>query len=318
MANGGGGALEAQQQIAASIPYRNIAQRNPAEQFLSAFYTARQVNAQRQRLEQQLLKMDLDAKFKEQAHELGVARLETMAALQTAEHNRKMQGMEDQMERAAAGMQMKDRIQSWKEGIDQEKMEGTTALLTAAQGLDISDPKFKEKLAEMEITPSMARAAQTPFGKQILAGKRDDYTKMAIGQYKLYGEKRKQFDSEAAKTFGFTDYQMFNHPDWWKPSDPSKSGEKQEAYMWPDRTGKSQWITVPASVRSSWMNRFKELEANRAALPALDSKEQQQLRDETGGAASAAPADPSERQVNTIYRTPKGNFRWDGTQWQVP
>lgn len=275
----GGGALEAQQQIAAGIPYRNIAQRNPAEQFLSAFFTAHQINARRQQLENQLLKMDMDSRFKEQEYERRVAQMNMTAVLQTAEHNRKMQGMEDAMERAAAGLQMKDRIQSWKEGIDQEKIEGTTALLNATQGLDPSDPKFKEKLAEMEVTPSLARAVQTPFGQKILAGKRDDYAKMATGKYKLFDEKRKGFDAEVTNTFGKADYNMFIHPEWWVPSEDGKN----KAYKWIDSKGGEQWITMPASVVNNFTNRFKELEKNRQALPQLDSREQRQLIEEQTG-----------------------------------
>lgn len=31
-----------------------------------------------------------------------------------------------------------------------------------------------------------------------------------------------------------------------------------------------------------------------------------------------APADPSARQKGSLYQTPKGNFTWDGSQWQTP
>lgn len=51
MANGGGGALEAQQRIAADIPYKNIALENPADRFLNAWSMATQLKLKKSEIE---------------------------------------------------------------------------------------------------------------------------------------------------------------------------------------------------------------------------------------------------------------------------
>jgi hypothetical protein len=51
MANGGGGALEAQQRIGAEIPYKNIALGNPADKFLNAWSMATQLRLKKSEIE---------------------------------------------------------------------------------------------------------------------------------------------------------------------------------------------------------------------------------------------------------------------------
>lgn len=255
MANGEG-ALEAQQRIAAEIPYKNLAQRNPAEQFLSTFFTAQQIGNQRRRLEEQLLKMEMDTKFKEQNYELNVAKLTIGSALQTAEHNRRMEAMQNQLDLGAARINLQQNAQDYKEMQDKEKMEGTSALITAASSIDKNDPKFLEKISSWATDPAVARALQTPLGRQILKGTKEDFNQARRHEVDLSNAKLRGFESEVKDTFGFADNKMFLHPEWWIPTDNTG---KQKSYMWHDSQGHPQYITLPSSVVNSYTNRYKQL-----------------------------------------------------------
>lgn len=270
MANGGGGALEAQQQIAASIPYRNLAQRNPAEQFLSAFFTASQVGNQRRRLEEQLMKMDLDAKFKEQAHELGVARLETMAALQTAEHNRKMQGMENEMTRFGIAMDAKNNVQDWRERRDQETMEGTSALISSLHSMKSKpgDPDYYEELSHIAANPSVARALNTPLGRQLVKTQKEDHNLAVKRLIDANNASRRGFDTEVANTFGRLNYDMFIHPDWWIDTKDETTGKPMKAFRWKmPNENIDRWITQPPEVVDKYTKKYREIVSHASSIP---------------------------------------------------
>lgn len=170
MANGGGGALEAQQRIGAEIPYKNIQETQAGLGLaLSAFAHASQISNNRRKLEEMLVKMDYDQRFKEQDFERKVAQMNMTAALQTAEHNRKMDSMENQMTRAAWTMDWRDKVQNWKENLDLERDKQLSSFAESMKTLpEPTDPGYEAAIWDR--IHNHARGANTPVGR-ILASK---------------------------------------------------------------------------------------------------------------------------------------------------
>jgi len=54
---------------------------------------------------------------------------------------------------------------------------------------------------------------------------------------------------------------------------------------------------------------LKKYDAKRIGSPAAPSPQ---------ATTPAVPPDPSQRQVGTVYQTPKGPYRWNGTGWEAP
>lgn len=313
MANGGG-ALEAQQQIAASIPYRNLSLQNPAEKFLSAFFTAAQVGNQRRRLEETMMKMDLDAKFKEMQHELGIARLEQTAAYQAAEYNRKIQGMDDQMTRFATAQEAKNNIQDWKERKDQEALEGTSSLISALHAMKSKpgDPGYYEDLSHIAADPGVARALNTPLGRQLIKSSKEDHNLAVKRLIDANNASRRGFDTEVANTFGRLNYDMFIHPDWWVDAVDPNTGKPtgQKAWRWriPNENA-DRWITQPKDVVDKYTKRYNELVGNASQIaPQINDDDVHPIPvgipNET--VTVNTPAEASQLKPGTRYKTPDG------------
>jgi hypothetical protein len=90
MPDGAESLLGQQLSAAVQIPYKNIeVAQNAGKMFLNAFYTAAQVNKQRQQLENQLFKTQLDMSFREQKHADDIKQMQWMNAYRTAEESRR-------------------------------------------------------------------------------------------------------------------------------------------------------------------------------------------------------------------------------------
>lgn len=106
---GGEGLLEAAQQQASLIPYKNIAlAQNSANMFTNAFYKAAEISGQRQKLENQLINLETNSRLREQQQELNLTKMQMDYGFKTQDLNRKY----DQMAMTAS---YQDRISALKE-----------------------------------------------------------------------------------------------------------------------------------------------------------------------------------------------------------
>lgn len=177
----GEGLLAQQQETAAKIPYENIAANQASLKtalgsFLSTFHVASQMNSQRQKLEQALqmayMKNDLsERQFSEKQsqdemrHALAVQSLGLRATIAEG-------AFQNQAERT----RIAGETYELKKTRDDQLLEGTGALMTSLHSMKTKpgEKGFYNEITGIGVDPSVARAMNSPLGRQMLKDRKED------------------------------------------------------------------------------------------------------------------------------------------------
>lgn len=331
MANGGGAALEAQQRIGAEIPYKNAELAvsgavHAGQAMLSAYHTASQVKLAKSRLEQALMRMDMDMRFKEQNYERQVAAMNMNYALREQAHGDTMRRMEDQLMLGAWRNARQDQTEQWKQDQQTRKEESLTNFAGQMATLpDPSDPTYESSVWER--IHNNALGANTPVGRAMATkafGDRNNKARMAASQWNAdFNAWYKNYKA----TYGQSDLNPLLNPEILKPQLVDKSGnfvgltEEGKIPEGAKYTGKRYYevpdpsdplrkrtipVTLPEKTITQITREYKDLMARKQKLPTQVNNEY----------VTAYPAgtNPADRPVfkdangNKAYKNPDGTY----------
>lgn len=286
---GGGSALAAQQAAAVNIVPKNIAENDPT-MFANAFFKATDINRRTEQLENQLQIAYLKNAEASRYHDMQMDARSRDFALKEMGLNLRAYAAENSANNAANrlalmrdGLDLKNEVQDFKLQKDKETMEGTSALMTSLSTLDRSDPKFYEKITSIYANPTVARAVNTPLGRQMIKEKKEEFNLATRRLVDVNNAKWRGFNTEVKNTFDGLDAGIFANPSWWQ-DDPNNP--KQKFYMWKDANNQPHYTTRPASLVNRNIKRFSALTNEQSQIP-------QQINDDDVRAAPAGSTSPT-------------------------
>jgi hypothetical protein len=284
--------------------------------FLSAFQTALANRRKQQQLELAITRMqqqaeiadaklELQSKFGEWRHEKdleslqqGQERLGDMerfhameSTVRTNEENRKLNAYEDKLKTAEANSSTLADFQKELSNIDAE--QGTQEW---------------EHQANL-IRSKYGSPTWTPAGERIW--------KDAFTGHKSASTERMKADNQVKVDY-YKNLSSNQIPEKWL-SDPEEWGKNKDGsrFVAYDDQGRRVPPNTPgAHFKTITGSDYETIRQQRSRVQEIESSNR--TRAATQSTVETAPTDPSKRIANTVYKTPKGLFKWTGTEWAMP
>ena len=263
---GGEGALEAQQQIAARIPYENIAV-SPANKILNAFALGVEMNRRRAQMEQQMERLVLQQQKMEQDR-----------TLKEQEMGLKQWGIEQSMGMREANLNLgRDRLQF---AIDKQndQIYDTSGLYNDLGRMKSKpgDPEYPSELNS--IMANHARAALTPDGRQVQRLQEQQHNSSVAKQTSSVKADYDLFLKDVSHRLfqgGQPDVTAFDIPQMWQPQ-LDKDGKPTGKYFIPagvekykDKSGNfvQHYGTLTEKEREDYIKRYQGIRERMNKLP---------------------------------------------------